>query len=303
MSRFVLLVSLLLAAFSGCGAQELSPYLCDVNLTVRAPANVPVDLPWAIFTGTAGDSLGKLEIVNKTDKTIQYFLIVMEFVDDKGEYLFSVPVFNVDKDQKIPFNVPFKSWLVANGAGGHKDLISPNSDHGATFNAPLVALTCPASVRISMVQLKYLDQSSFEYVSPIMNLSTAPSKPIEIADRKAAQRWAPLTVSGTIEVDAQSHLRVLNLDFNAVGFSKWLEKELVGWRFTAPWIGGKPASVQIPFVLILADTTDPRVEIEAIKRRGVGGTMLLLYFGRSSPGEGKDLRPIRGRRRLAAAPH
>lgn len=279
MFRTILVLSLCFCS-AYATAQDLSPYLCDKDPTVHATKEIPVDLKWVTLTATAANSSGVVEALNNSVKMIQHYLIIMEFFDGRGRYLFSSPIYSTDNDQNIKFDVPFRAWLTANWPGGNRKPVPPKSTFNSVFNSHLISLTCPALVRVSFAWLKYDDGSEFKYVSPELNISSSPAEPAEMAisDRKGAMHWTPLTVSGDIVVDAKGHVRILDADFNANGFQEWLEREFSRWNFTPPWIKGKPGSQKLPFLFILGDTVDTRVQIETLKKRGLGGALLLLHF-------------------------
>src|SRR5215471_5524452 len=86
------------------GAQDLSPYLCNDSPAVQVTADLPVALRWVTLTATADNSGGVVEAVNNSTKAIQQYLIIMQFSDANGKYLFSSPIYTSDKDQNISFD-------------------------------------------------------------------------------------------------------------------------------------------------------------------------------------------------------
>jgi hypothetical protein len=278
MRRLYLIVLFVLCWGASVRAQQLSPYLCDTNLYPAAVAESPVLLPYLTLTGTTQGTDGVLTLINRTDKNVEYYLVVMEFLDRQGQYLFSAPVYNVDKDRHIPFDVPFKPWLLANWPGGTMAPIPAQSKSGETFGTQLVALTCPTSVRISVVWLKYEDGTEFKYVAKNLNLSPSTRNLVKLKSIKDAKTWAPVTVSGKIRLDEQGRIDGITIDSSNDRFKAWLAKEFAGWDFTPPWISGKPASTTVPFLFILADNANARAEAEGMKKHGVHGSILLLSF-------------------------
>jgi hypothetical protein len=259
-------------------AQQLSPYLCDTNLYPAAVAESPVLLPYLTLTGTTQGTSGVLTLINQKQKNIRYYLVVMEFLDNQGKYLFSAPVYNVDKEQHLPFDVPFKSWLLANWPGGTMAPIAARSKSGETFGSQLVALTCPTSVRISVIWLKYEDGTEFKYLGEHINLSPATRNAIKLKSIKDAKAFSPVTVSGQIKLDEQGRIDGVTIDSSDDRFKAWLAKEFAAWDFTPPWVSGKPASTSVPFLFILADNANARTGAESMKKQGVHGPILLLSF-------------------------
>jgi hypothetical protein len=273
-----LIVILVLCWGASVQAQQLSPYLCDTNLYPSAMAESPVLLPYLTLTGTVHGTAGVLTLINQKDKNIQYYLVVMEFLDGQGQYLFSAPVYNVDKEQHIPFDVPFKPWLLANWPGGTLAPIPAGSKSGEAFGSKLVALTCPTSVRISVIWLKYEDGTEFKYLGDHINLSPATRNAVKLKSIKDAKAFSPVTVSGKIKLNEQGQINGVTIDSSDDRFKAWLAKEFAGWDFTPPWVSGKPASTSVPFLFILADNANARAEAEGLKKHGVQGSILLLSF-------------------------
>lgn len=274
---FITLLAVLLSVASPSPAQEnQTGYLCYGSLPIQAPSEIPLEFRWLSFDSWIQGSSGGVTVLNKSDKGIQYYVAIIEFSDGDGKYLLSVPVYNVDKkDQSIPLNVAFKPWLLANWPGSYMAPIGRQSESDKTFHSVLSTLTCPKSAHVSMVQLRYDDGTEFKYISPTLNLSTAPTSRLDISDSKGAERWLPLTVSGTLQVDSEGHVRILDLDFAAAGFKKWLEREFSHWSFTPAWTNGAPASTVLPFLFILGDTTNAAVQVDVLKRKGIAGPILI----------------------------
>jgi hypothetical protein len=276
--RSILIMIFLMCSITHVRAQ-LSPYLCDENLFPVVAVDSPILFPYVTLTGTTLETGGVLTLHNKSEKRIQYYLVVMEFLDDQGKYLFSAPVYNADKEQHVPFDVAFKPWLLANWPGGQMASIPARSKSAETFGTKLVALTCPASVRISVIWLKYDDGKEFKYISENLSLSTSTQEePIRIKNIKNARKWAPITVAGTLQVDQHGRVKISNTDNPSDDLREWMNREFSGWNFTPAWLAGKPVPSRIPFMFILADNNDPRTQVEALKKRGMSGPLLLFAF-------------------------
>jgi len=99
MPRFFVLVALLLPAFSVVFGQDKPQYLCNGSLSVHVPDVLPLEFQSVVFESGLGGSGGSVSFLNKSDKGVQYYLVVMEFLDGKENYLVSAPVYNVaEKD-------------------------------------------------------------------------------------------------------------------------------------------------------------------------------------------------------------
>ncbi len=275
MSRTILPVIMLFLALLPAAAQEESEYICHDWLQVERPADSPLDFQALSFDSTLAGSGGAVTLVSRTDKAIAYYVVIMEFLDSRGKYLFSVPVFNVDDEnhQEIPLSVPFKLWLRGNWPGGHMAPISAKSKSRETYGTVLTMLTCPVSVRVSLVQVRYGDGTEFKYSSPSLNISTIPVfGKIEEADYK---RWSPLTVSGTLEVDSDGDVQILDLDVPGDMLKGWLRTQFSLWHFTIPWVDGKPSSAKLAFLVMIGDASKGRTQMEAMKKKGIRGPILL----------------------------
>src|SRR5262249_12347750 len=236
----------------------------------------PLDFQRSLFESGFQGSDGGVAFVNKSDKGIRYYVIVMEFLDADGKYLVSAPVYNVvDRDQSIPFDIPFKPWLKRNWAErSHMAPIPAKSMSSKSFKITLAMLTCPASVRVSMIQLRYDDDTEFKYVSPTLSISTTPAQAMEIRNTEGVLKWSPSVVTGMMQIDTNGHARILELD-GADVFREWLQKEFAAWQFIPASVSGRPAATQLPFVFFLGDTTHPMVQIEVMRRKGIHGPILV----------------------------
>jgi hypothetical protein len=286
MVRFVFLIGVLLVVVSPGQAQDEFGYFCNGVLPVEVSASIPLDFQALSFDSGLAGSGGAVTLTNKSDKGVQYYAAIMEFADEKGNWLISAPVYNLDKENRIPLDVPFKLWLLRNRPGsvlspsGGGSLVSPiaaRSSSRIAFNNAFVMLTCPASVQVAMVHVRYDDGTEFKYVSPRLRVSPAPSQSMEIRDIETAQRWSPIAVSGTIQIDAAGQARIIELNAASGEFSRWLKKEFAKWKFTPQWTDGQPTSVQLPFVFFLGDFGEQESLSFAasVKRRGARGPMLV----------------------------
>jgi hypothetical protein len=278
MLRVALLITFLFSTMPLVRAQDQPDeplYLCYGMLPIVAPADVPLDFEQVFFESGFEGSSGGVALVNKSDKGIRYYLIVMEFLDAEGKYLASAPAYNVtDEDQGIPFDVPFKVWLKRNWEGGNLAPIPAKSASSKGFEIALSMLTCPTSVRVSMIQLRYDDDTTFKYVSESLNMSPTPAQAMELSDTEGGLRWSPAVVTGILQIDAKGRARILQVD-SADVFRKWLQKEFNTWRFIPAWVEGKPATTRLPFVFFLGDATHPWVQVDVMKRKGIRGPFLV----------------------------
>src|SRR5262249_7444308 len=127
MCRFLILTNLIFIPIALAVAQVPSGYLCNQQVPIDKITDVPLGVGGLTFTGTTNGAAGAVELFNKTNKRVQYYVVVLEFIDTEGKYLFSAPVYNVDKDQRIPVDTRLQPWLHANWAGfkAHSAPIEP----------------------------------------------------------------------------------------------------------------------------------------------------------------------------------
>jgi hypothetical protein len=278
MLRYSLMISLLLSTVPLLRAQdEGSWYLCKKTLPVIAPTDAPLEFQQVTFDSTFAGSGGGVALVNKSDKAIRYYVIILEFLDADGKYLVSAPVYNVDdSNQSIPFELPFKPWLKRNWLSWtHMAPVPAKSDSSMYFQIALAMVTCPASARVSMIELRYDDNTDFKYISPTLNIPTTPAQAMEIKDVDGAVKWSPLAVTGMLQIDTHGHAKILELDAGDV-FRKWLQMEFNHWRFVPAWVEGKAATTQLPFVFLLGGTTQALVQVDVMRRKGIRGPMLVF---------------------------
>jgi hypothetical protein len=277
MFRLGILMSVVLCLAVPGRAEDKPSYLCYGHLPTQAPVDVPLDFPAILFDSGFDGSGGSIAVLNKSDKAIKYYVIVIEFLDEAQNYLVSAPVYNVvnsEKDQSIPLDVPFKPWLKRNWPGGQFEPIPAKSLASKTFEIALSMLTCPASARVSAIQLRYDDDTEFRYMSPTLNISTTPSQEMVLSDIKGARRWSPTTVTGKLKIDVEGRARILEVD-GPEAFRNWLQREFSGWRFIPAWVDGKPTATELAFVFFLEDASHPWLQIEVMKRKGARGAMLV----------------------------
>jgi hypothetical protein len=278
MRKVFLCLVFLLFAILAARSQEAEGYLCRVHPKVESgmSAVLPVDLVNFTFFGSLEDSVGYVEIVNNTTKTIRHYVIVFDLVDSAGNHIVTVPVFNIDKDQHLPFDVGFKDWAVANWPGGHFDPIRPKTKSRKSFLTPLTVLSCPTTARIAVIHLRYDDGTEFH--SSSSNIVTQPliTEPA-IGDAAGYQHWAPLANYGTIRIDSTGNAHLNKLNNQTGEFEQWFGHELTAWKFVPALNEGKPVSGEIPFVLIIGDPTKLlRAQIESLKEKGEHQAVLVL---------------------------
>lgn len=277
MLRYALMITLLLFTVPLLRAQdEESWYLCNKTLPVIAPTDAPLEFQQVTFDSTFAGSGGGVALVSKSDKAIRYYVIILEFLDADGKYLVSAPVYNVDDtNQSIPFDLPFKPWLKRNWVSWtHMSPVPAKSHSSMYFQITLAMVTCPASSRVSMIQLRYDDNTEFKYISPTLNISTTPARAMEIKDVDGAVRWSPLAVTGMLQIDTDGHAKILELDAGDV-FRRWLQKEFNDWRFIPAWVEARPTTTQLPFVFLLGSTTHALVQVEVMRKKGIRGPILV----------------------------
>jgi hypothetical protein len=276
MFRIAMVISLLGLSVSFGQAQTEPGYLCEGFLPVEAPRDVPLLFRGLYFDSGLSGSGGAVTLANTNDKSIRYYVAIMEFLDDNGRYIVSAPVYNMaEKDDTIPLNVPFKPWLLRNTSAGGNEPITPGSEKRKAFNIALSTLTCPKSVRVSMVQLQYEDGTEFRYALPGLNLSLAPASQLELRDKRTARHWAPIAVSGTLQVDAEGRARILELDGAPEDVGNLIAEEIVRWKFIPAWVDGKPVAIQLPFLFFLGEPTHEWVQVEMMNRKGIRGPILV----------------------------
>jgi len=268
----------LLVEIPAARSQEAEDYLCRVHPKVESDmsAVLPIKLVNFTFFGSFEDSVGFVEIVNNATKTIRHYVIVFDLLDSSGNHIVTIPVFNIDKDQHLPFDVGFKDWAVANWPGNYFDPIGPKTKLRKSFLTPLTLLTCPTTARISAIHLRYDD--GIEFHSSASDIVTQPiiTEPA-IGDAAGYQRWVPLATSGTIRIDSTGNASLNTLNTQTGEFERWFGHELTAWKFVPAFNEGRSVSGEIPFLLIIGDPTKLlRAQIESLKQKGEYRAVLVL---------------------------
>jgi hypothetical protein len=258
-------------------AQQEQDYLCSGKLTIdhAVGAAFPVDFRNLNFYGSVDSSIGHVELVNNSAQTIRYYLVVFELFDSAGKYILSVPVFNTAKNQKVPFTVGFEPWVLVNWPGNYFEPIRPKASARKAFFIPLTALTCPATARISMIQLRYEDGTEFRWSSPPV-LTSSILIEAAMVDAEGYGRWMPLTTSGTIRVDSAGRGHLKTSSDQGGEFEHWLEQEISAWKFFPSSVDGRLIPGEIPFLLIFGDTSESRIQLDLLKQKGWHGAILVL---------------------------
>ncbi|HLW51809.1 MAG TPA: hypothetical protein VKW06_03110 [Candidatus Angelobacter sp.] len=276
MTKHVLMLVVLLAPPVNAKSQDNPDYLCARELPVEnVVRDSPLGAKGLTFFGSVENSAGHIELFNTTSKTIQYYLLLVDLLDSDGTGVLSVPVFNVDKQQKIPFKVNFSSWILSNWPGAYFEPISPGSTARKVFVSPLTTLTCPVKARISAVQIRYSDGTEFRSAPLPLNLPPVLSE-ASLTRTKECQRWSPLTSSGVIRVDPEGHGQLEMLDFENADLRNWLEAQIVAWKFSPASQNGDPAQGNLPFLLVIGDIRTARSQLDLLKQKGRTGTILLV---------------------------
>jgi hypothetical protein len=273
----MLRIAFLFLAVLAPRAQEGMDYLCPKELSIDRWVNEasPIEFDKLMFFASVESSMGTIELVNESDRTIQYYLIILELLDSDGKHLLSVPVFNVDSEDNIPFRVAFRPWMSAHFSGGYLEPITAKARARKAFYIPLTMLTCPARARIAMIQLKYGDGTEFR-----ASLASFNTQPVltEVSPTGAAgyKRWAPLMTVGAIRVDLEGHGHLDTSDYQNPDFVRWLEQQIAKWKFAPSTVKGQAAPGAIPFVMIIGEMSKQRTQLDLLKKKGVSGTLLVL---------------------------
>jgi hypothetical protein len=277
MLNHFLRLAFLLFGVAVASAQQGVDYLCAGELTIEhstGPTS-PIDFSNFTFFGSVENSAGRVELLNKDSQAIRYYLVIFDLLDSAGKYILSVPVFNVDDDQNVPFNVAFKPWVLANWPGGYFDPIGPKAKAKKTFQIPFTVLTCPTAVRISMVQLRYKDGSEFR--ASISTVRT-PSIVTEatVVDAEGYRRWTAVTTLGIIRVDSMGRGHAEAPNGQSAEFSPWFEREISAWKFFPSSVDGATTAGEIPFLLVVGDLRNVKGQLDLIKEKGQLGAILVL---------------------------
>lgn len=271
----LLLVTALLMVQQG-KAQEDKAYLCSGTVPIDSVSDTaPFSLKDLVFFGLVDSSAGHVELVNNSTKTIEHYLVIIDLFDSAGEYILSIPIFNVDKGQKIPFDVNLEPWIMANWPGGYFEGIDPKASARKTFFAPFTVLTCPARARISMIRLRYQNNTEYEFSAvPVRTMPILTEASFK--DPASFQKWMPLAVSGTIQVDSTGKAHVATIDFQEPEFKTWLQGQISDWRFFPASLDGKSRSGEISFLFMIGDTKDAKGHLNMIREKGMSRTVLVV---------------------------
>jgi hypothetical protein len=257
-------------------AQDRVEYRCSGHIAVEGTISpAPLGFGDLVFFASVDSSAGHIDLINSGTKGIQYYLVILDLFDSQDKYVLSLPVFNVDRDQNIPFDVDFKPWVLANWPGGHFEDIPARTTAQKVFFVPLATLSCPSKARVSMIRLRFQDKSEYNFAAPTVRTMPALTRAF-LNEPTAYERWMPRVAWGTIQVDPAGHGSLQAEDSQDSDFEAWLRDQISGWVFSPSSIDGRLTTGEIPFILIIGNPRIAKAQLENLKTIGRIGPVLVL---------------------------
>jgi hypothetical protein len=199
-------------------------------------------------------SHGSLELVNKSNEIIEYYLIVVELLNEHGNYILSVPVLNESRDRSIPFKTAFEPWLQTSAAD-YFEPVAPHETVRKPFFSQLATPKCPTSARIALIFVRFSDGKEQRY-GDWPEIPPALIQPFFSTTAKL-EDWSGRVVQVDLALNASGGAKLEKSSLNVPGFNDWLKTEVANWKFTPGFKEGKPAPIHLPVLLFIGTSVKP----------------------------------------------
>ena len=283
---FCLLIFISVAA-NALHARE-SDYWCDGRRLALEGGKLPLQISALTFTSSSNMSSAEINVFS-SEKSVDYYLILIDFIDDDGGHLLTIPFYNLNSQLASPFKVPFARWLY--GHSNSTPRVKTNIAQTLDGESSTVALVCPAKARISMVLLQFADGTNFTYSRPDLELDTIVAW-APLNDGALAQ-WTPLFAVATVSVSEDGHAALKSLDNSSPELRSFIERQVTGWLFSPPLSNGRVLARDLTFLLCFEDVgafgvgTPPPPglarQMHALQARGTPRSVIVLHAYRANP--------------------
>jgi hypothetical protein len=272
MRTSALVLALMLGMVTGSSAQP--KFWCDGReIPLKYPKDMGVHLEGLVFTSAGESAYGTVKFVNTGPKSIQNYLLLLEFYSAARKHLLTAAVYNLDKHGVSPLEYPFKDWLYANG-NASADSIGPGATAELQFFSPTLALECPTEAEITELDLLFDDATVLQ-----RTVSQATLDPVVRAARPTDWgSWRPLArraLTGTLTVDQDGHASIHPMEGHGPALEGFLRSEIEHWDFAPAAIGSAVVEGNASFMLTAGDTPRDFAALSELRSRGVTAVLCL----------------------------
>src|SRR5215469_15263783 len=270
-ARYICIVIISLLTASGLAQ---SNYWCDGRvIPVRQLASTPLKIENLVFTSADEISFGHFTATNTKDRTIDSFLIGIEFVDKNNDHVLTMAGHNMNLHKFKDDTSDLKSWFYGQMSYAHKPIPS-NQKTDIQLASTMATPRCPNSAKLSLVELKYSDGDFFRFIAPDITvdpvLLSAP-----LPDPAGFWQWNSLTAVADIEVDTNGHPRFLKSNIGAQ-FDELFQKQIAGWIFFPAMSKGRKVSSKLTLLFTIGDTDQDLQRLKLLKEHIVDQPVLSL---------------------------
>lgn len=225
---------------------QVGQTLCDLPNPPfsLAPAEVQLSIQDAGFATSTDSAGGYFTVVNHTSKPITRILILAEFIDQKGQYLMTIPFLAGTTEELGKNKLPF----VMHTGRGMKTPLFPDQDIAIPGEIHETTGRCPASVQVSVVDISFSDGSKFHYAASLWQVEPSVT---EVQALKLDKFPEPLPFQDTVDakIDADGRVSKVSGAGGNPQVAKWFETQLSLWTFSPKIKNGKkvPSELKLLF--------------------------------------------------------
>jgi len=217
-------------------AKPVSLNDCDSRLSLASPLPRNVaEVSDLSYTVQLPASRLEFSFKNNGTKAIVRVFMLIELVDMQQQSLFTMTLHAYKRGAPgWPTDAP------PSGIQLDRPLNSGETERW-WISSPLLALSCPASTRATMIRIQFEDGSEYRYTS-----SEARQQPQAIdashADLRGMPLQRPLQLVATLRIDTNGRAHVTHVDRVGANIEKWLQGVVDQWEFLPQLEAGVPSS-------------------------------------------------------------
>jgi hypothetical protein len=226
-----------------------------------------VRISHASYAAAYPDFNSKFEITNLKQKKILQVYVMADYLDSSGSALFSYVFHSLsDSDDKMMLEMPDAyAGIPYTGFGEPIPYLASSSIAGG---GSLRTTSCPASLRLSSIEVQYDDKSWERYHVPNWILEPQPDGHFSKWKNDLIVDDLPLTLDCDIKIGSSGKATIQECQNLPNRISAWITNEITHWSFFPGLVGGHahPFSFRALILVEKFYGNSPDSRIQARKR-------------------------------------